>query len=214
MRTCIVGIAGGSGCGKSTLAHHLLACFPGASAIVELDWYYWDLAHVSMAVRERTNFDHPDALETPRILEDLRTLKAGRPVETPCYDFSRHIRLQETRRIEPVPLIVVEGIHAMSLPDLRALEDVSVFVDTAESVRKARRVRRDMAERGRTEEQGKWQYAEFVLPMHMTFVEPCRDQADFIISGESDYDRTAAPLVEAIRARLHPEQAAPSPEGN
>lgn len=199
---CVVGIGGGSGSGKSTLAHYLERMFAGRAQVLELDWYYRDLAHETMDVRNQVNFDHPDALEVPRIVSDLMRLKRGEGADVPCYDFSCHLRRSETRRLDPVSVIIVEGILSLSIGEVREVMDLSVFVDTSEPLRRRRRIDRDVRERGRTVAHGLEQYLGQVLPMHERFVAPTRDLADYVVSGEIDVTASAAPIVDAIQERL------------
>lgn len=178
----VVGIAGGTGAGKTTIAEALMAAMPSEHAArIEHDHYYRDLSHLTARERAARNFDHPDALETELLVEQLRALRAGRAIERPVYDFATHTRRNLTQRIEPASVIIVEGILVLADQALRASLDVKVFVDTDADVRLLRRVRRDIAERGRTLESVEAQYYATVRPMHLQFVEPSKRFADVII---------------------------------
>ncbi|HNX49962.1 MAG TPA: uridine kinase [Thermoanaerobaculaceae bacterium] len=178
----IIGIAGGSGSGKSTVASVILKRV-GARRIAFLmhDAYYKDLSHIEMAKRVKENFDHPDSLDTPLLVQHLRELRARRAVEMPVYDFKTYTRTSETLRIEPRAVIIVEGILIFAEPELRELFDVKLFVDTDADIRFIRRLQRDIAERGRTAESVVGQYLGTVRPMHLEFVEPSKRYADVII---------------------------------
>ncbi len=204
MRSRLVGIGGGSGSGKSTLARAILARQPGA-CIVELDWYYRDLSHLTPQGRASWNFDHPDALDWTLMLEQLRRLSSGDAVAPPVYDFTTHTRRGAFRAVGPAKLIVLEGILALHRPEIRAALDVSLFVTAAEPVRLARRLQRDVRERGRTPESVHEQFAATVRPMHDAFVEPTREHADLVADGEADLsdavERTLALLDRLAASR-------------
>lgn len=195
-----IGIAGGTGSGKTELARALCARAPERVSIVELDWYYRDQGHMTLEKRERTNYDAPQALELDRVTGDVRALLAGSPVEAPVYDFSTHTRTAATRNIEPRPIIVVEGILALSHPPLRALFHASVFVDTPADIRLARRLERDVAERGRTIDSVLRQYLGQVRPMHEQWVEPAKQYAQWVLPGDGPLDGHVAALWECLAA--------------
>ncbi len=177
-----VGIAGGSGSGKSTLTQQLLhSLSPESVEHISHDAYYRDQSAFSMADRQRTNYDHPNALETSLLLQHLAELRAERPIARPTYDFSQHTRAEETVMVYPKSIIVVEGILLFENEVLRNQLDMKVFVDTDADIRFARRLLRDVAERGRTFEFGIEQYLTFTKPMHEQFVEPSKRFADIIV---------------------------------
>lgn len=174
-----LGIAGGSGSGKTTLVRRLIDRV-GRDRVVALahDSYYRDLQGADPAAH---NFDHPDALETSLLVEQLALLRAGQGVDVPLYDFATHSRSERTRRVVPRPLIIVEGILLFVDPHLCEQLDLRVFADVDADVRLARRMARDVAERGRTDEDVRRQYEATVRPMHEQFVEPSKRQAQLII---------------------------------
>ncbi len=178
----IIGIAGGTGSGKTTVANVILQRV-GADHIALLphDAYYKDLKDLPRAQRDLVNFDHPDSLETELLVHHLRLLRQWQPVEIPVYDFTTHTRTNRTQRVEPQPVILVEGILIFAEPALRDLFDVKIFVDTAPDIRFIRRLQRDIVERGRTVESVIHQYETTVRPMHLEFVEPSKRYADVII---------------------------------
>ncbi|HHH41199.1 MAG TPA: uridine kinase [Chloroflexi bacterium] len=201
-RVIIIGVAGGTGSGKTTVAQAILRRV-GAKHIAYIphDAYYRDLSHLPPEERSRVNFDHPDALETELLIEHLKALRAGRPVEIPVYDFTTHTRKKETRRVEPQRVILVEGILVFAEPALRELFDVKIYVDTDADIRFIRRLRRDVAERGRTVESVIEQYLRTVRPMHLEFVEPSKRYADVIIP-EGGFNEVALDMVVARIERL------------
>ncbi len=182
MAFCI-GIAGGTGSGKSTLAAYLLAQFAGRAVVIEHDWYYRDQRQKTFEERLQANYDHPDALETECLLRDLRRLKDNQPIEAPVYDYTRHIRAPDRRIVQPKPIIIVEGLHVFESPNLCALFDLKLFVELDAARRLARRMERDVAERGRTRESVVQQFWEQAQPMHDQFIEPAKVFADRIVSG-------------------------------
>jgi uridine kinase len=212
MRPQLVGIAGGSGSGKSTLAQALVERRPGA-CVVELDWYYLDLSHLSIGERAGWNFDHPDALDWALMIEQMRRLGAGKGVDAPVYDFATHTRGTARRAIYPAPLVVVEGILALHDAALRNALDVRIFVSAGEPVRLARRLERDVRERGRTPESVHEQFARTVRPMHEAYVEPTREHAQVIADGEGDFGSAVEKTLELLDGgvRLGPLRAAAPP---
>jgi uridine kinase len=177
-----IGIAGGTGSGKTTVATVILERV-GAEKIAFLahDAYYKDLSALPADLRAQTNFDHPESLETSLLIEHLKRLKKGKAADVPVYDFTTHTRTKRTRRVEPQPIILVEGILIFAETYLRELFDVRIFVDTPPDIRFIRRLQRDIAERGRTVASVIEQYQSTVRPMHEEFVEPSKRYADVII---------------------------------
>lgn len=182
MTPFVIGVAGGTGSGKTTVVNAIVSRI-GAEriAILPHDAYYRDFIDLPMDVLQRKNFDHPDSLETELLIRHLRALKQGAAIEVPVYDFRVHRRAAETRRVEPRKVILVDGILIFAEAELRKLCDVKVFVDTDADVRLIRRIRRDIAERGRTLDSVVDQYESTVRPMHLEFVEPSKRYADLIV---------------------------------
>jgi uridine kinase len=188
-------VAGGTGSGKTTVATEIVRRVgPERIVIVNQDRYYHDLGHIKGDERSHHNFDHPDAIEEQLLIEHVSLLKAGKPAPLPVYDFGRHVRLSATERADPQPVILLEGILVLAIPDLRDLLDVKIFVDTDADLRFIRRLRRDMAERGRTVEGVVDQYLATVRPMHLEFVESSKRWADVIIP-EGGFNTVALDLV-------------------
>jgi len=178
----VIGIAGGSGSGKTTVANMIIQ-HVGAEKIAYLphDAYYKDLSNLPEAQRHLINFDHPNSLETSLLIQHVIQLKKGQPIELPIYDFRVHCRTNQTQRIEPKAVIIVEGILIFVEAELRELFDVKIFVDTDPDIRFIRRLQRDILERGRSTELVIQQYLSTVRPMHLEFVEPSKRYADVII---------------------------------
>jgi uridine kinase len=200
----VIGIAGGTGSGKTTVANVILER-AGAEHIAFLphDAYYKDLKDLPRAQRDLVNFDHPDSLETDLLVAHLKRLRQWQPVEIPVYNFTTHSRTSQTRRLDPQPILLVEGILIFAEPALRDLFDVKIFVDTAPDLRFIRRLQRDIVERGRSVESVIHQYQTTVRPMHLEFVEPSKRYADVIIP-EGGHNTVAMDMVVArIESLLH-----------
>lgn len=195
MAALVIGIAGGTGSGKTTVARAIRTSLPSDRVVsIEYDAYYRDRPDLDEEGRSQLNFDHPDSLETELLVEHLRALKAGGPIDVPIYDFKTHRRLPEVHHVEPTPVIIVEGILVFVERALRELLDIKVFVDTDADIRIFRRIRRDMEQRGRTFESVRDQYYKTVRPMHLQFVEPSKRWADLIIP-EGGNNRVALDLI-------------------
>jgi uridine kinase len=199
-----IGIAGGTGSGKSTIAKNLAEGLPAGSAqIVDHDAYYKDLADIPFEERVKVNFDHPDSLETSLLVKHLDALREGRGIDVPLYDFATHTRRKESRRVEPTPLIIVEGILVFVEEELRRRLDVKIFVDTDADIRVFRRIRRDLEQRGRSFQSIRDQYYKTVRPMHLQFVEPSKRWADVIVP-EGGNNRVALDLLVGKLVRTVP----------
>jgi uridine kinase len=178
----VIGVAGGSGSGKTTVVRRIVESLgPDQVTVLEHDRYYRDRTDLRLEERAALNYDHPDALETDLLVRHVRELKNRQTIEVPHYDFARYARLDATERIAPRKAIIVEGILIFTDATLRDLMDVKVFVDADADTRFIRRLRRDVAERGRTMEAVIEQYLGTVKPMHFYFVEPTKRYADLII---------------------------------
>jgi uridine kinase len=203
MKPIIIGVAGGTGSGKTTVALEILERV-GAKhvAYIPHDAYYRDHSHMPPEERSHVNYDHPDSLETELLVEQLKELRAGRPINIPVYDFTTHTRTSETRQVGPAPVILVEGILVFVEAKLREIFDVRLYVDTDADVRFIRRLQRDIEERGRSVRSVCNQYLSTVRPMHLEFVEPSKRYANVIIP-EGGFNEVAIELVAArIRGLL------------
>ncbi|WP_022798139.1 uridine kinase [Thermus islandicus] len=179
----VIGIAGGTASGKTTLAQALARALGERVALLPMDHYYQDLAHLPLEERLRQNYDHPDAFDLALYLDHVRALLQGRVVERPVYDFRAYTRSPKTERVHPAPVVVLEGLLVLYPEELRALMDLKVFVDADADERFIRRLKRDVLERGRSLEGVVAQYLEQVKPMHLSFVEPTKRHADVILPG-------------------------------
>ncbi len=204
----VIGIAGGSGSGKTTVANAILERV-GAHRIAYLphDAYYKDLGALPPPQRSQINFDHPNSLETELLDHHVRELRAGRPISLPVYDFTTHTRTEQTIRIEPKRVIIVEGILIFVEQSLRELFDIKIYVDTDPDIRFIRRLQRDITERGRSTSSVIHQYLTTVRPMHLEFVEPSKRYADVMIP-EGGYNTVALDmLIARIEALLRQDDA-------
>ncbi|MCL7972350.1 MAG: uridine kinase [marine benthic group bacterium] len=199
-RPLVVGVAGGSGSGKTTVVRRLLEGLePTSASLLHHDSYYRDNPQLTLEQRAAINYDHPDSLETSLMAEHLRALLAGQSVEVPRYDFTVHRRMTETRRVDPRPLIIIDGILVLAEPELRDLMDIRVFVDTDSDIRFIRRLGRDTKKRGRTVESVVRQYQQTVRPMHLEFVAPSRRHAHIIVPEGGKNDVAIEMLVARLR---------------
>jgi uridine kinase len=197
-RPLLVGLGGGSCAGKTTLAELIHDSLKPAAAIIASDRYYRSLDHLPPEKRPRENFDSPGMLDRALLEEHLELLRAGKPAELPVYDFCLHTRSKETERLIPPPVIIVEGIFLLADPGLRKLFDLSVYVETREDIRFARRLRRDRKERGRTAEEVRERYFAEVRPAHQKLVRPGRAAADLVVRGEENLKEAARIVVDRI----------------
>ncbi|HNS52339.1 MAG TPA: uridine kinase [Anaerolineae bacterium] len=209
MEPVIMGVAGGTGSGKTTVANEILRrAGTTRIAFLQHDAYYKDLARLPLPQRAMQNFDHPDALDNALLLSHLQALKQSRAVEVPVYDFTTHTRTVQTLRIEPQPVVLLEGILIFADEALRRLMDVKIYVDTDADIRFIRRLDRDIKERGRTAESVVHQYLSTVRPMHLEFVEPSKRYADVIIP-EGGFNEVAMDMIAArIRSLIRAAEAA------
>ena len=199
----VVGVAGGSGSGKSTVALSVVrALGPDAAAIIDMDAYYRDFAHLTPQELRAVNWDHPDALDLELLAAHLEQLAKGNPIRKPRYDFTMHRRHAEAERVEPRAVVVVEGILLFADARVRAACEMKVFVDAEADLRLIRRLRRDMRERARPLEEILEQYLTTVRPMHEEFVEPSKRHADIIVPRGGHNEMAIEMLVANIRSRM------------
>jgi len=193
----VIGIAGGSGSGKTTVAQEILQRVGRERiAFLQHDSYYKDLSGLPPTQRAQINFDHPNSLETELLIQHVASLRDGKAVEVPIYDFSTDRRTGQTFTVQPQRVILVEGILIFTEAALREMFDVKIFVDTDADLRFIRRLERDLAERGRSTESVIKQYQSTVRPMHLEFVEPSKRYADVIIP-EGGFNTAALDMVVA-----------------
>ena len=190
-KTIVVVIAGASGSGKSSLARKLKQQLESTRSVSLLseDAYYRQQSGLTFSQREETNYDHPDSIDEALLVKQLLEIKAGRSADVPVYDYSQHDRSEQTVVLEPCDLLVVEGILLLHRASVRAIADLSVFVDVPEEVCLERRIARDIEERGRTRDSVLGQYKKAVAPMFSKFVAPSMKHADLIVQngpGQND----------------------------
>lgn len=204
-RPFLIGVAGGTCSGKTTVAERLTEVVGRDDvALIKLDSYYRDRSHQPFAERAKANYDHPDAFDWALLNAHLARLQAGNQVEVPVYDYSNHTRSSEVEAIGPARVIVVEGILVLFEPEVRERCDLKVYVDTDADLRLIRRLRRDVAERGRTPESILAQYLETVRPSHLQFVEPSKRFADVIFPEGGRNEPALEVLFARVRELLHP----------
>lgn len=207
-RPFIIAISGGSGSGKSTLAEALITSVaPLEASLFHEDAYYWPRSHYSEAVRaDGIDYDHPASKDTAALVADLGALRAGEMIDQPIYDYKTHDRMPDRQlQIKPVPIIIFEGIHTLSIPQADELIDLRVYVDTPDDLRLARRIRRDVVERKRSVESVLSQYMGSVRPAHYSHTYPAKFGADLVIADEGlpAYGKVR-PTADAIERMLAP----------
>ena len=183
MDCIMIGIAGGTGSGKSTFTNRLKDYFGDDVTVIYHDNYYRRRDDMTYEERTKVNYDHPDSLETDLLIEHLKKLKEGQPIECPVYDFTQHNRSDKTYTIQPSKIFLIEGILIFSDEQLRDLFDIKVFVEADADERILRRIVRDVKERGRDIDNIMEQYLTTVKPMHALYVEPTKTTADIIINS-------------------------------
>ena len=189
----IIGITGGSGSGKSTIVRKISEVCSDFVFIPQ-DNYYKSASYISNENITAFNFDHPDAFDMELLEEHLSRLKAYEPIEMPLYDFVHHRRMDDTVTVQPRPLVIIEGLRVLHSVKIRDLLDLKLYVDTPDDIRFIRRLKRDIAERGRTVESVCNQYLEVVRPGHFNFIEPTKIYADLIIP-EGGYNENALSVL-------------------
>lgn len=196
----IIGVSGGSASGKTTVANRIKEACKDSVVLLSHDFYYASLNHLTMEERVKLNFDHPNAFDTDRLIEDLEQLKAGHAIKRPVYSYTEYTRLEDTVTVNPVKVIILEGLLIFENAKLRELMDIKIFVDTDADERLMRRITRDVNERGRSVDSVINQYTDTVKPMHDLFVEPYKKYADVIIPRGGSNHVAVDMLVHRIKA--------------
>ena len=201
MEVTVIGVAGGTGSGKSTLVKRLQEAFKDDDVATLCHDYYYK-AHPELSYEERTklNYDHPQAFDTDMLVEHIRALQSNVPIERPVYSFVDHNRTAETIPVKPSKVIIIDGILIFENKELRDLMDIKVYVDTDADIRLARRILRDVRDRGRSMESVITQYTTTVKPMHEEFVEPSKRYADVIIPEGGFNSVAVSMLIKNIRS--------------
>ncbi|WP_286927439.1 MULTISPECIES: uridine kinase [Lysinibacillus] len=202
-RPVVIGIAGGSCSGKTSVTHAIYDVFRDHSVVViEQDFYYKDQSHLTFEERLGTNYDHPLAFDNDLLIKHIKKLLSRQSIEKPVYDYVQHTRAKEVIHVEPVDVIILEGILVLEDADLRDLMDIKLFVDTDSDLRIIRRIMRDIKERGRTTDSVIDQYLTAVRPMHNLFIEPTKRYADIIIPEGGDNEVAIDLMVTKIKTIL------------
>lgn len=194
----IIGIAGGTGSGKTTVVHQIMNELPDTEVgIIAQDSYYKETHNLSFDERALINFDHPRAIDFELLVTHLKALKEGKTINQPVYSFATHNRTDDTVFTHPRKVMIVEGILILANPELRALFDIKIFVHADSDERLIRRLKRDMAERGRDMAEVLNRYQTTLKPMHQEFIEPTKEFADIIIPNDK-YNTVAIDVVRAV----------------
>ncbi|MFT4697730.1 MAG: uridine kinase [Flavobacteriaceae bacterium] len=194
----IIGIAGGTGCGKTTVVQQIIDDLPkNEVCIISQDSYYKDTSHLTLEERTKINFDHPQAIDFDLLVSHLEELKKGNTIEQPIYSFVEHNRIKKTETTHPKKVVIVEGILILTNPNIRTLFDIKIYVHADSDERLIRRLKRDMAERGRDLEEILNRYQNTLKPMHLQFIEPTKEYADLIIPNNK-YNTVAIDLMRTI----------------
>jgi uridine kinase len=199
MAPYLIGIAGPSGSGKTELARFLARELN--APVLAVDSYYADLAHLPLAERAKANFDVPDSIDHDLFAEHLAAVAAGRPIAIPVYDFAQYSRTSETEPLVPGEFAIVEGLFALYWAGVRALLGTKVYVDAEDGICYARRLARDVAERGRSPESVSAQYRATVRPMAERYILPTREYADIVVSGMEPLASSAGAILGRARGR-------------
>src|SRR5690554_5423939 len=194
----ILGITGGTGSGKTTVVEQIVSQLPqGEVCVISQDSYYHDTSHLTMEERNNINFDHPQAIDFELLVSHLKELRKGNPFEQPVYSFVEHNRTGETVTTYPKKVIIVEGILILANPEIRDMFDIKIFVHADSDERLIRRLKRDIAVRGRNLEEVLHRYQTTLKPMHLQFIEPTKEFADIIIPTNK-YNTVAVDLIRSI----------------
>ena len=199
----IIGIAGGTGSGKTTVVNQIIEELKNEEVdVISQDSYYQDTTHLSFEDRKKINFDHPKSIDFDLLVTHLKDLKAGKNIQQPVYSFKEHNRTGETIEIEPRKVIIVEGILILTHPEIREMFDIKIYVHADSDERLIRRLKRDIADRGRDLDEVLTRYQTTLKPMHQQFIEPTKEFADIIIPTNR-YNTVAVDIVQTIiRQRL------------
>ena len=196
----VIGVSGGSASGKTTVANRIKKECKDSVELLSHDFYY--IPHDDLPIEERAkvNYDHPNAFDTQRLINDIKMLKQSIAIDRPVYSYTEHTRLAETVHVNPAKVIILEGFMIFENTELRELMDIKIYVDTDADERLIRRIIRDVNERGRSLESVIKQYSDTVKPMHEQFVEPYKKYSDIIIPRGGMNDVAIDMLIHRIKA--------------
>lgn len=199
----IIGIYGGTGSGKTTIVNMIASHFSSNDIeIISQDSYYKDNSDISYEDRCKLNFDHPDAIDFNLLYKHLKKLRKGETVEQPIYDFKIHNRLKKTKQIKPKKILILEGILIMCHAEIRSIFDLKIFINANSKTRMERRIKRDIAERGRSRDEVLKRYIETLKPMHEKFIEPSKIYANYIIENQFNNKLNIDELLEKMKLYL------------
>ncbi|MCH4824361.1 uridine kinase [Gramella lutea] len=194
----IIGIAGGTGSGKTTVVNQIIDELKHEEVdVISQDSYYQDTTHLTFEERKKINFDHPKSIDFDLLGEHLKKLKSGKSIQQPVYSFKEHNRTGDFVEIQPRKVVIVEGILILTHPEIRELFDIKIYVHADSDERLIRRLKRDIADRGRDLEEVLWRYQTTLKPMHQQFIEPTKEFADIIIPTNR-YNTVAVDIVQTI----------------
>ena len=200
----IIGIYGGTGSGKTTIVNMIASHFSSNDIeIISQDSYYKDNSDISYEDRCKINFDHPDAIDFNLLHKHLKNLRKGETVEQPIYDFKIHNRLKKTIQIKPKKILILEGILIMFHAEIRSIFDLKIFINANSKTRMERRIKRDIAERGRSRNEVLKRYIETLKPMHEKFIEPTKIYANYIIENQFNNKLNIDELLEKMKLYLN-----------
>ncbi|WP_010523059.1 uridine kinase [Aquimarina agarivorans] len=195
----IIGITGGTASGKTSFVNQLKQHVNGSQInFLSQDDYYKPLTGLSYKDKDQINFDHPDSLDFDLLEKHIHTLKIGQPIEKPTYSFQTHDRLVKTTTTAPRPILIIEGILVLSMQNIKQLCNYTIFVAAPEDVRQQRRLKRDVAERGRTAESVLYQFETNIHPMHRQYIEPLKNKVDYIIDGTKSFETPITHVLKLI----------------
>lgn len=199
----VIGIAGGTGSGKTTVVNKIISSLPaGEVSVMPQDSYYKDSSHIPVEERSKINFDEPASIEWTLLVDHLKQLREGKTIEMPTYSYLTCTRQEETVRVEPTDVVIVEGILVLTDPVLRNMMDVKVFVDADADERLIRVIARDCVERGRTPKMVIDRYQDILKPMHEMYIEPSKRHADLIVPQGGSNAVAINLLTDYVEARL------------
>ena len=199
----IVGIYGGTGSGKTTIVNQILSHFPATDIqVISQDSYYKDTSNLTFEERCLLNFDHPEAIDFELLYDHLVLLKERQAIDQPVYCFKTHNRTAETIKTYPKKILILEGILIMNYPKLRRLLDLRIFIEANSEMRMERRVRRDIAERGRTPKEVMDRYLNTLKPMHEQFIEPMKVHSDLVINNHQNEDINITGVIDRIKSLI------------
>ena len=196
----IIGIYGGTGSGKTTIVKEITSKFNSSDInVISQDSYYKDNSHISFKKRSLINFDHPSSVDFELLYNHIKKLKNGCAINSPTYDYKLHKRKKNKIKFKPKKILIIEGILIMVDQKLRSIFDIKIYIEANDTVRKTRRLKRDILERGRTQNQIENRYEKYIQPMHKKFIQPTKKFADIVIENQEDKNVDLSPIINKIK---------------